>query len=234
MSIFPNLELEDIIQLNDKTRLNATKSFVSRGSAAITKVEIEPETSAGYTDVYNADQRLWYLDWQYSSAGTKTVSCKVTASTNTTITKTIVAVSSATDSLWSADSDLISYEPEILKYVPAGRNTFLNIHRKAQNLILDWLDEQRVWDQDGARLTKASIIQTEDLKRMSCTKTLELIFEGISNKPDDVFDKKAKSYKDKFDVASERGRIRFDFNNDATQSTSENVDNVSSLMFRRG
>lgn len=234
MAIFPNLELEDTVQVDDKTRLSAVKSFVSRGHAAITNVEIEPEASAGYITVFNADSKLWYLDWQYATAGTKVVSCRVTASSNTTVTKSIIAVTAATDKLWSADTDLTAYETDILKWVNPGRNSFLNVHRKAQRLILDSFDEQRIWDEDGDRLTKDSIIETEDLKKMSTLLTLSLIFESISNKPEDVFDVKAKFYYSLYLSARERGRIRFDFDNDATQETTENVDNRSTMIFRRG
>lgn len=235
MAIFPNLEVEDTVQINDKTRLSAIKSFVSRGATAISNVEIEPEASAGYITVYNADSKLWYLDWQYSSAGTKVVSCKVTAgATPVTITKSVIAITSTTDALWSDDSDLTSYEPDILKWVPPGRNSFLNIHRKAQKIILDWFDEQRIYDHNGERLTKASIIKIEDFRRMSTLLVLKLIFEGISNKPDDVFSSKAKAYSELYESARERGRIRFDFDGDGTQEAEENVDVRSISMFRRG
>ena len=234
MAIFPNLELEDTVQVNDKTRLSAIKSFVSKDNAAISNVEIEPESGSGYITVYNSNSNNWFLDWQYATAGTKTVSCRVTAGSNSTVTKTIISISAADDKLWSSDTDLTAYESDILKWVVAGRNSFLNVHRKSQKLILDWFDEQRICDKDGNRLTKSSIIETEDLKKMSTLLTLSLIFESISNKPEDVFDVKAKFYNSLYMSARERGRIRFDYDNDATQEKSENVDNRSGMMFRRG
>jgi len=42
--IFPNLELEAIVQLGDRTRLSALKSFVTQNEAAISLVQINTGT----------------------------------------------------------------------------------------------------------------------------------------------------------------------------------------------
>lgn len=235
MSIFPNLEIEPIVQINDKTRLNATRSFVSKDSSAITKVEIRPSADSDYVNVTGTSSKDWYLDWQYSECGIEQVSILVTiAGDELEYSELIHVLSQEEDSLWSSDKDLVGYEPDILKYLIPGKNSYINIHRKAQNEILDWFDEQRIYDKDGERLTKSSILKTDDLKRMSVMKSLQIIFDGISNKPDDVFSKKAEEYNKKFLSASERGRIRFDFNKDGEQGKTENVDNMSMRISRRG
>ena len=60
MAIFPHIELEDIVQVNDRTRLSAIKSFVSKDEAAVTLVEIEPESGSGFIDVTGAKQADWF------------------------------------------------------------------------------------------------------------------------------------------------------------------------------
>lgn len=236
--IFPNLEIEELVQVNDKTRLNATKTFVSKDNVAITMVRIEPEAGNGFVDVTGGaplNSSNWYLDWQYATAGTKTVQVEVTAGTTTTYSSTIVVVSAATDALWSSDKDLIGYENQIMKWVPPGRNSWLNVHRKAQVLILDWLDSIRVWKKDGTRLTKADFLVTNDVRQLSAYWTLQLIFEDLSNKPDDIFRFKADSYAELVQAAKNRGRIQADFNDNQTDDdvNEDSQDMRSFTMVRR-
>lgn len=229
MAIFPNLELEDIVQVNDKTRLNASKSFVSKDEAAITLIEIEPEASAGYVDVTAAAAKNWYLDWEYATAGTKVVSCRVTTDGSpTTSTFSLTVVSAATDNLFSSDSDLTALEHDILRWVPDGRNSFKNVHRKAQSLIMAWLDENGHTDSSGARLTKAAIVDLEEVRYWSSALAMSLIFKSISNAVDDVFQEKAKQYDSM--AISHRNRLilRLDVDGDASISVGEGI-NVRTL-----
>jgi hypothetical protein len=144
-------------------------------------------------------------------------------------------VTAATDALWSSDKDLIGYENQIMKWVPQGRNSWLNVHRKAQVLILDWLDSIRVWKQDGTRLTKADFLVTNDVRQLSAYWTLQLIFEDLSNKPDDVFSLKAESYAELVQSAKNRGRIQADFNDNQTDDdvNEDSQDMRSFTMVRR-
>ncbi len=81
MAIFPNLKLEDIVQINDKTRLDASKSFTA-DEAAVTLVEIEPESAAGFIDItptVATNSKQYFLDWSYSGTSrTVTVSVRIT------------------------------------------------------------------------------------------------------------------------------------------------------------
>ncbi len=68
MAIFKVLELEDAVQTEDKTRLNASKTFVSKTSPAISAVDIKPGLDGSYANVFVASQtQEWYLDWQFDS-----------------------------------------------------------------------------------------------------------------------------------------------------------------------
>ena len=145
--IFPVLELESVVQVNDRTRLNAGKTYISPDEAAITLIEIQPAASEAFIDVTSNR----YLDWQYSTDGTAAVVVRVTTGSSgpTTFTKDLSVLSVADDKLFSADSELLPYEPNILDYVREGRNSFLDIHRASQDRILKWLDENRYWNKQG-------------------------------------------------------------------------------------
>jgi len=228
--IFPIVELEDVVQLNDKTRLNGEKVFITPDEAAITLIEIEPEAASGYIDVTSN----MYLDWQYATAGSKTVTIRVTTDgAPTSFSKTIEAVTVATDALFSVDTDITSHEPDVLNYVRAGRSSFLDIHRKSQIRIISWLNEQRIWDINGDALTKTAIINVEEVSQWSKYLSLQLIFEGLSNATDDIFHEKAIRYRAMADVAKNRGAIRLDFDGDGNQDTDETSDIRSLRMVRR-
>lgn len=234
MSIFGNIELEDVVQTNDKTRLNCVKTFVSKNEAAISLVRIKPSASDSFIQAGTTNQKDYYLDWEYSTPGNKTVTLEVTTNGSPqTFTKDITVVNAASDKLLSSDADLVAIEPDVLKWVPAGRNSFLNVHRKSLNLILDWLDSIRIWKTDGTKLTKEDISYTDDLNKLSIYITLELIFMGISNKVDDVFLAKAREYRAKATEMKNRGRIQADFNGDDALDSTENVDMRSYNLVRR-
>lgn len=228
--IFPNLQLEDVVQVNDKTRLDAGKSFISKDEAAITLVEIEAESGSGFVTVGNpGTAKDWYLDWQYDTAGTKAATCRITTDglpTESSFTLEVLSV--LDDNLFSSDTDLTALEFDILKWVPQGRSSFKNFHRKAQTMILDWLDENGHTDSSGNRLTKDAIVNKEEVKSWSACLTLQLIFQSISNDPNDVFSVKDKVYESM--AVSHRNRliIRLDVDGDGEVNANEGV-NVRSL-----
>lgn len=232
--IFGYLELEPIVQENDKTRLDASKSFASKDEAAISLVEIEPDTGAGFIDVTGNSSADWYLDWQYPTDGTKNISLRITTDGAPSITlKQVEVISAADDKLWSIDQDLVSKEPDVLKYVRQGRNSFLDIHRSVQTKILDWVASIRITATDGTRLTKDDFLVTEELRQLSCYWVLELIYSGISNKPDDVFAAKATTYGGEAKLLKNMNIIQPDLNRDGDITETDKVDMRSFSMVRR-
>lgn len=227
--IFPLVEAEPIVQVLDKTRISAVKTFISKDEAAITLVEIEPEASAGFIAVTGSapiNSKNWFLDWAYATSGTKTITLRVTTNaTPVTFTKTISVIAEADDKLWSNDSDLQVMEPDILGWVKQGRATFKDYHRMSQTRILEWLDNLKVWNIDGERFTKDTIdlaIALDDLKRISTYWCLELIFDGLYNKTDDVFKQKADAYrKTRRELCADRSRIRVDYDKSGTVDKGE-------------
>lgn len=223
--IFPVLETEDIVQVGDQTRLNAGKSIATKDEEQISKVEIEPEGGSGFIDVTDQSPRDWFLDWFYTGiTRTVTASVRITIGvTVTTKTKTISVISAADDKLFSADTDLIALEPEILKYVVDGRSSFLNVHRLAQTKILESLDESGVVDTAGAKLTKAAVVDVSEVKAWSRDLTLHLIFKGLIVSVDDVFMVRSKYYWGEVQSRMARAILRLDLNGDGQLEKSEGV-----------
>lgn len=216
--IFPVLELEKTVQVNDRTRLDARKVYLTPDEAAITLVEIQPSASDVFYDVTSKK----YLDWQYSTDGTAAVVVRVTTDGSpTTFSKNIEVQSEVDDKLFSSDSELLPYEPSILQWTREGRNSFLDVHRASQERILKYLDENRFWDEDGKPLTKEDVIDIEEFKDWSKFMTLRLIFEGLSNATDDIFHQKALRYRKMELEARDRAKMRVDLNNDGTVDDDE-------------
>jgi hypothetical protein len=214
--IFPNLKLESIVQVDDKTRLDGQESYITNDEAAITLIEIEPETAAGFIDV-TEDK---YLDYQYATSGDKTVSIRITTDgAPTTITKQIVVISEVDDKLFSKDSDLVTHEPDILEYVREGRNSFLDVHRMAQTRIVAWLDEHRIWKTDNSKLTKDDLTDLEEFSQWSKFLVLRYIYEGLSNATDDIFWEKRNRYMSLEEAARNRGALRLDRDGDGETDT---------------
>lgn len=67
MALFPHLDLENGVQINDRTRFVAKRSFVSKGAAAMTTMTVKPGADATAVSVFNVKLAERYLDWQFSS-----------------------------------------------------------------------------------------------------------------------------------------------------------------------
>ncbi len=223
------MEMEAIVQVGDKTRIDATKSFVATGQA-ITKVEIKPEGS-DYLDVTATK----YLDWVFDTeADAQDVTVRVTtASGDQSLTKQIQIITAEDDMLWSTDADIRGHEPMIMNYLKEGRASFLDQHRLAQTEILRWLDQQGYVDIFTNRYTKAAFVDHEEVADWSKFTCLRLIYSGISNAVDDIFDKKAKEYKGQEVKARDRAVLRIDMDGDGEIDKSERADIKSCVIVRR-
>ena len=223
MAIFPNLSIESTLQVDDKTRIDATKSYVSKDEADITLVEIDPGDGT-FRDVTGNSSKDWYLDWEYSTDGGSPYSVQVRITTDglpVTKTETITVLTAADDHLFSNDNDLIGLESDILRYLPKGKNSFLFVHRKAQSIILSELDERGTTNYDGSRITKDQITEVDDFNKWSSYMAMWLIMQDLSNSVDDKFDQKSKFYKQRMDFHRERSFLRIDFNSDGTTTLGE-------------
>lgn len=224
MAIFGKIQVEAKAQVNDMIRIDVSKSFVSKDEANVTKVEVTPETGAGTVDVFNSDQSEWYLDWAYTSDGTKTITLEITTDgTPESVTETIEVLTEADDALLSTDKDLLAEEPQILKWLPLGKNSFIYLHRKARDLIIDEIDRQGYTDTDGNRLTADALVDKEEFKTWSKYMVLRLLFDELWNETEDVFWNKARHYAAREEVAKNRYRLPIDFDGDGTVQDNEQL-----------
>lgn len=225
--IFGKFKLEKTVQVNDKTRLDCTKLFTI-DEAATTLVRIKADTAESYVTV-TTDK---FLDWQYATAGDKTVSLEVTTDGATQVfTDTLTIISISDDRLFSGDGDLITHEDDILNYVRSGRDSFLDKHRVAQERILTYLNDQRIWDINGVKLTAAAVLHLDEIRDWSKFLTFKIIFGSLSNQKDDVFQDKQKMYGALASNARKSAVLRLDLNGDGSQNT--NVDVHSMRLYKR-
>ena len=229
MAYFPKIKSEKIVQVGDKIRFDATQSFGTPDEAAVTLVEIEPNAGDGFIDVTSTR----VLDWVYLTAGSKTATVRVTTDAVYTATADISVLTEADDRLFSVDEELRMLEPDILNWLPVGYSNFNHIHRLAQKNILDWLDELRIYKQDGSRFTKADIVEKDQVRRLSLFMSLRMIFEGLSNQTDDVFAEKAARYRAMEKEAKNRNYISLDADDDGIIQADERKDNRTFILVRR-
>jgi len=344
--LFPFLDLEKKIQLDDKTRFNGFRSYVSKGSDPITTMTIQPGADGAALSVFNSNEENRYLDWQFSTfnididatnnkldfneggseltatlttatytlaglateiktqldvagALTYTVSFsdadKITISAPTNfsllpetgtnrlvsilpilninpkpgfgdsafgnittvtgkrvralpkaitisiddgsgpqaLTKYIDLMSVGGDALFSNDQDLIFHRHDILDFLPQGRNSFLHVHRRAQDLIMAFLDEAGHIDIDGDPLTLAAVTDAEEFRQWSTFVTLRIIHDELSNDPDDDFFAKASGFKSQERVHRKRAILRIDTDNDGKADIGEGVGIIGGTVRRR-
>jgi hypothetical protein len=332
MSVFSICDHENEVQLLDKTRFDAQKSFWSKGSNEISALTIKPSLDGSAIDCFSSNRDEWYLDWAFASfsidvdstnsdltfneggsditasltAGTYTLAQyatelqtqlnaesaytytvsvsslnKITVSTTVQfqfksspvqeqcffeldeiktehvssvveygkriVTVTCSNVASETDTkyfyinvyskvgdyLFSQDGDLMAHEPDIMKWVTHGRSSFINVHRRAQKLIMNWIDEKGYVNTFGDKYIKRDIVDISEVNVWSTYLTLKLIFQGLSNSIDDIFDRKAGIYESLENGAKQRVALRLDVDKDGVADEGENLSIYSGSLYKR-
>lgn len=239
--IFPVIECDDIIQVDDKFRISGLGSYKTPDEDAYTLVEIEPFAGAGFIDVTGdvtkpKPEKYWFLDYQYASAGAKVISLRITTDgAPVTVTKTVTVVTAATDNLFSTDALLKENQSDILKLLPDGRASFKYKHRAAQNFILDWLWNNGYYKSDGAGIqpyVKADIIDIDYISDWSTFVVLRMLFEENQSQGGDIFRVKAGDFMNKEERAREKFLIKIDTDGDATLSENEGFQVTSRKLVR--
>lgn len=141
------------------------------------------------------------------------------------------------DALFAEDADLVGFEGDIMKWLPQGRGSYKDVHRKAQRLILDWSDRQGYRDDNGEKLTKFAFVDNTDVRMWSTYLALKLFFLNANNDVDDVFKKKA-SYYEKLEVeARNRAVLNLDLDapeeSDGKPDISNQTDQWSGRIFHQ-
>ena len=224
--IFPHIQLENIVQENDKTRIDVARSFAN--SETIDLYEVSVDNEATYIDV-TADM---VLDWAFDAFGVYPIFVRLTGSVSGEITfsKNLMVKTAEEDNLFSNDDELVQHEDDLLSYVREGRSTFLDKHRLAQNMILNDLDKNQIWKDDGTRYTADDIVDTQEFSEWSKFMVLRIIMESLSNDVQDIFHEKAVRYRTMEVEAKKRACLRLDSNGDG--EINEKVNLISGVLTR--
>jgi hypothetical protein len=231
--IFLSCIRESLVQVNDKTRIDVSKSFVS--GSGITAISIKPEASGAFIPVYNSNQAKWYLDWAYATSGTKVITVQATDGTSTVSQNfELDVITEEDDNLYSSDEQIFAIESELKRYIPDGKNSFKNIHREAQSRILNYLDRKRIWASNGEPYTKDQVNLNGELSKWSLYEAMFIIYSDLFVSVGDKFAEKINQYKDLRNSERDRASIRIDKDNSGTFDSNEEIQDLKSFrMIRR-
>lgn len=223
--IFVNLKHENVVQERDRLRLDARDCFSSPDPQELQGIEVRAEAGGDFFDITSDG----FLDWSYTTSGEKVVTVRCSdGDTDFDRDFTLMVISEEDDMLYSDDQKLKVHEPDILKWIQEGRNSYKDVHRRIQTLILDDLDRAGYVDDFGNKITKEHLIDKEEVTEWATFWALKLIFEGLSNATDDIFHDKALRYKALRDRAKKRAVLRLDLNLDGKLDKGEHLPSFSS------
>ena len=187
----------------------------------------------------NADAGEHVGDAKDKKTGIPVISLRVTSETNAVedtpvlVTGTLKVVSAATDYLFSDDDKLKTHEPDIDKYLAPGRGSFKDTHRRAQALVLAYLDTEGYIDGLGEKFTKDKIHDLSEVREWATMTALRLIFEGLVVSKDDVFTIKVAKYEAEEHFYRNRAGLRADINGDGAADQGEQTDVRTCRVVRR-
>jgi hypothetical protein len=215
--IFPKADLDKLVQVADMFRIDASGSFFSEGEV-ITELNIYPDfidAPATVFNIYMEDcPEDWRLDWAYETDGDHTVKVEIKTATDTkSVEYTVSAITEADDMLLSSDSMIYSYESELRRFLPEGRNSWKYLHRKAQKEILDYLYRNGILNPDGTKIEKTQLI-ADKLDLWSTFETMLLIYQDLKVSNAEVFNEKLVDYSEKRADARKRYIISYDSDKD--------------------
>lgn len=230
MAQFPILKLDSFVFTGDKIRVDVSDSFLTPNETFAT-VSHEVSFDLGVT-WFNVTPKKT-IDWIFSTAGSKTITARITSSAGTSSkTASVVVADITTAKLFSQDMDLYMYEQDIDSILPKRWSSWNVIHYAAQKWILDWLDEKRMTDQNGNKYTIEDFLDAQEVKQLSCYKALEFIFESNSNLVGDISSIKRDKYRALANEKASRAHLKLDANGDAASTPSERTDLLSVAVIR--
>lgn len=227
--VFGILKSDEKVFTGDKIRFNAEETFAAPG-VTITLYEISVDNGSTYYDITAKKM----VDWIFSSAGTKNIILKVTASSGVqTFPKDIEVLDLTAAKLFSKDNDLFAYEPDIYKYLPKKWSSWNALHYEAQKYILQWLDDKGVLDKNGESYGVDDILDIKQVREFSMMKVIQLIYQGNSNQAGDIFSINAEKYTILVDEKAAKTYLRLDFNKNGELDPNEGT-NLRSVGLIRG
>lgn len=203
---------EDKVFAGDLIYFNFKKSGFTPDEAAAV---ISHEFSIDNTNWINVTQKK-DIAWMFSVTGNQTIYLKLTSTTGSeTFQKTITVLEIAAQKLFSNDTNIAAFEPDIMKWLPPQWSSWNIIHLRAQDHILNILAEKRIVSQSGAAYTKDDISNRQEVRDWASTLALYYIFYSISNADNDVFKDKAKDYEELSQKHASTARLSLDYNKNA-------------------
>ena len=231
MAQFPLVKMDTLVFTGDKIRIDVSDSVITPNETFAT-VSHEVSFDSGVTWFNVTAKKI--IDWIYSTEGTKNVQVRITSNEgSTTSSFALLVYDITTAKLFSNDMDLYMYEQDIDAILPKRWSSWNIIHYAAQKWILDWLDEKRVVDQDGNKYTINDFLEPQEVKQLSCYKTLEFIFESNSNVTGDISSIKRDKYRALANEKASRAQLKLDFNKNNESETLERTD-LLTVMVNRG
>ncbi len=214
-------ELDKITIANDTTNFKLLPTGVSRATSILPHVGFKE-------DIEGLDVTGKRVEYSH-----KKILISATNGTAATLIKFMKVFSVGGDALFSSDGDLQTWEPDILKYVKAGRVSWLNVHREAQKQIMYYLDKNGYVNAYAKKYTKFDILDISEVNEWSTFVALSVICWSISNKEDDVWLKKHYEFKTKYAEARDRAVLRLDTNEDGIADVGEQIGILSGTVVVR-
>lgn len=230
MPRFGKILCEDKTFVNDKITFDFSKSIIT-----------PDETPAVISHEFSIDNITWInvtstksIDWLFNTIGIKSIYLRLTSTSGSDVsTRTVSILNLSAQNLFSSDSDLSAYEPEIMKWLPKKWSAWNLIHLRAQEYIMNMLRERSIFDKNNTPYVVADIFDLTEVKDLSVALVLRYIFSGTSNASDDVFKKKSDYYDELVSTRSAKATIKLDFNKNSVADDHEITD-LRSIEIRRG
>lgn len=232
MSRFGIIKSDEKVFVGDKINFDFSQSFVTPDESLATPTNHEASFDGGATwiDVSNKKN----IDFIYLTVGTKTVNLRITTTAgNTIFMKTVSALDLAAQKLFSADSDLYRYEPEIDKLLPKKWSSWNLVHLESQKYFMDWLDEKRLFNDNGEKYVVNDLNDRDQVRQFSIFKTLELIYSGTFNAVGDIYSAKRDKYRELANEKLAKSQIALDTNKNGLADENERTDLNTVNLVRR-
>lgn len=208
------IQIDKEVFLNQTAIIDCSRFNLTSDEGEITLLEIKQNSTASFIDC-TSDKKLIF---NVSGSGSQTASCRITTTLGVqTFTANYSIVDESSLNLLCDDSDLDMINPDVMKFLPIGRSSWTKERRLANKKVFDWLFSKKILKDDGSKLTEADIPDTEEFMRMAAYWSLYYIYSGLSNQVDDIFNRKAKEYKDEADLASAKALLTLDLGSGAEQ-----------------
>lgn len=216
--IFAKVNVDSVAQVDDRIRIDLESAHAH--GEEFTEILVSPDTEFEPIIVVSPElgKDSYFLDWQYGTPGTKTISVEFkTPSETKVVNKSIKVLTANEERLFSTDEMLLERETTLLNLLPKGRSSFIYAHRLAQREILRELAER------GINVTAEQVFDIVDVQNWSIFTTLRNIFEANITNVQDVHILKRNTYRDLQTLSMNKAIVRLDMNKDGKPDVKVNT-----------